>query len=123
MATSLEKRTAARNEEAARANETERPATVRVVIAARRSLIVPIRVGQRQEGDKTVDLFASRSVGPGEMVEVSFEEAALLRARGYIEPGVRLETPPPAPVSTQYGDDPVPTINGRDGATINAGEA
>ena len=97
------------------------PPMVSVVVAARRCLVVTDKIGTRWEGEKEVDVFGPRTARPGEIVEVALSEVALLRSRGFIEPGTQVDRPPPAPITTEYFDDPVPTINGRSGGVIDAG--
>lgn len=114
----------ARNEDAQKDVPAAEPAIpamrmMQVVVAPRRSLVVPRVIGQRMEGNQLVDVQGSRLALAGEVVEVSADEVPHLRAHGFIEGGHLPLSEPPAPVST----DPVPTVNGRDGATINAGDA
>ena len=91
------------------------PLTTRVVVAQRRSLMVPHKVGVRLVNGKEVDLMGHRVAGPGEQVEVHTAEVAHLTARGFIEPGhmpANLDSEPPnvAPGAV--------TVNGRDGNVI-----
>ena len=90
----------------AKADET--PVMVQAVVAPRRSVVV-----QTKEG-------AHRRAVPGEIVNVSAETAATLRAGGFLMQG---DAPLSAEVKREAITDAKPTVNGRDGSTVGVPDA
>lgn len=91
--------------------------TVRVTVHPRRTVQHQVVAGSRVENGKKVPVYRNRTANGGEIIEVPVEEAAFLRAHGFLQdPAGEVVEMPPA-----LGNEPNPTINGEDGSVVRAG--
>jgi hypothetical protein len=97
--------------------------TVQVVIHPRRSAVYQVQTGTKvDDKGKSVPVLAHKTAVGGERIEVSIEDAAYMRAHGFLLEENVTEPPVSAGQSTStWGEEPRPTINGDDGSVVRAG--
>ena len=90
---------------------------MRVTVHPRRTVVHQVAAGFRIEGGKKIPVYKNRTANGGEIIEVPVEDAAFLRAHGFLQDpaGDPIDLPP------ALGADPRPTVNGEDGSVVRAG--
>jgi hypothetical protein len=110
-------RSSSLSNETADEGEDDPSPTVRVTVHPRRTVQHQVVAGSRVENGKKVPVYRNRTANGGEIIEVPVEEAAFLRAHGFLQdPAGEVVEMPPA-----LGTEPNPTINGEDGSIVRAG--
>jgi hypothetical protein len=107
---------------AMKAIEGAAPRTVSVVVHPRRSAVYQVQTGTRvDDRGKSVPLMSNRTAVGGERIDVSIEDAAHMRAHGFLLEENVAEPPVSTGQLLSAWEEPRPTINGNDGSVLRGG--